>query len=66
MCGVYKGRMYERMVAPEAAISFSSGRCWSRAWFETEEAYECPLREQCGAYERPVTAAERDAYYTRA
>jgi hypothetical protein len=64
-CGVYKGRFYERMVAPTADVSFSTGRCWSRAWFETEAGYDCPLREKCGAYEQPVPAKERDAYFAR-
>lgn len=64
-CGVYKGRMYERMAAPSADLSFNTGRCWSRARFETEAGYECPLREKCGAYNQPVSASERDAYFAR-
>lgn len=65
VCGVYNGRMYERLVAPTPALSFDHGRCWSRVWFESEEGYLCPLREQCGAYQRPVPKSERDAYFER-
>jgi hypothetical protein len=54
MCGVYKGRMYQRMVAPSVDVSSQSGRCLSVNWFSKEPGYECPLRDSCGAYQRPV------------
>jgi hypothetical protein len=53
-CGIYKGRMYQRDVAPSPDLSFGSGRCKSRAWFEKESEYACPLRQNCGAYQRAV------------
>lgn len=63
LCGVYRGRMYERMVAPTLAVSIQDGRCWSRPWFDTEEGYSCPQRGKCAAYERPVSGVERQAYF---
>ena len=49
-CGIYKGRCYQRKVAPAADLTFNSGRCRSCAWFENEPGYECPLRHSCGAH----------------
>jgi hypothetical protein len=66
VCGVYRGRMYERMVAPSVDLSFGDGRCWSRPWFETEDGFECPMSDRCAAYHRPVAQAERDAYFQKA
>jgi hypothetical protein len=63
MCGLYNGRVYERMVAPSATLSFNDGRCLSRAWFETEPECTCPMSNVCGAYDRPVLKEERDAHY---
>jgi hypothetical protein len=51
-CGFYKGRCYERVVSPSAGLSFHSGQCFSRGWFETEVGYECPMRGVCEAYQR--------------
>jgi hypothetical protein len=53
MCGMYKGRGYAREVAPTLDLSFNSGSCLSRSWFENEPGFECPMRERCGAYPRP-------------
>jgi hypothetical protein len=49
-CGFYKGRLYERYVAPGPGLSFASGRCFSRVWFEKESGCACPIRHRCGAY----------------
>lgn len=57
-CGAYKGRMYERLVAPSANLSFADGRCLSINWFLKEPELLCPLRESCGAYSRPVPIEE--------
>jgi hypothetical protein len=54
-CGVYKGRFYQRDVAPSAVMTFNSGRCKSIAWFEKEPGHECPLRQHCGAYQRAIS-----------
>lgn len=51
-CGIYKGRFYQREVVPSADMTFDSGRCKSRVWFDKEAGYECPLRQSCGAYQR--------------
>lgn len=52
VCGQYMGRLYERAVAPEKALSFDSGTCLSKTWFENEPGLECPMRYKCGAYAR--------------
>jgi hypothetical protein len=54
VCGFYRGRLYERDVAPAPDLSFDSGTCRSLTWFEKEPGYECPLRGECGAYARAV------------
>jgi hypothetical protein len=58
LCGVYRERIYERMVAPSADLSFADGRCLSVNWFSKEPELACPLRERCGAYTRPVPIEE--------
>lgn len=50
MCGIYKGRIYERLVKPEARLTFNSGQCFSKSWFDLAPGFECPLRSRCGAY----------------
>jgi hypothetical protein len=50
-CGVYQGHFYERLVAPVQNLSFNSGHCYSKKWFDNKPGMECPIREQCGAYE---------------
>ena len=63
MCGLYNGRVYERMVAASGTLSLNDGRCLSRGWFETEPTCSCPMSNVCGAYDRPVPKEERDAHY---
>jgi hypothetical protein len=53
--GVWKGRLYERDVAPTRDINFHSGRCYSRVWFENQPGAECPLRHRCGVSARAVS-----------
>jgi hypothetical protein len=65
VCGIYRGRAYERMVAAAPDLSFADGRCWSRPWFETQPGYDCPMRVECAAYGRPVAKEERDAYFNK-
>lgn len=62
-CGVYKGRFYERLVAASPTLGFNDGRCFSRAWFETEAGHDCPLRHACAAYEHPVSPEERVRHF---
>jgi hypothetical protein len=50
LCGTYKGRIYEREVAPAPDLTFASGRCFSYRWFEQEAGLACPLNDRCGAY----------------
>lgn len=53
VCGFYRGRVYERRVALTADITFHSGICLSRSWFDKpDEVDKCPLRGSCGAYAR--------------
>jgi hypothetical protein len=42
LCGIYKGRLYERMVAPSATLSFADGRCLSATWFSSTPDLACP------------------------
>lgn len=65
ICGIFRGVPYQRMVAPVPDVSFNDGRCLSRSWFEHKPQYLCPLRDNCGAYTRPVSQAESDAFYKR-
>ncbi|HEX7719768.1 MAG TPA: hypothetical protein VF389_08180, partial [Woeseiaceae bacterium] len=58
MCGVFRGRMYLRMVAAGPDLSSHSGRCMSINWFTREPGYECPRRADCGAFTRPMGEAE--------
>ena len=60
LCGLYNGRMYERLVAATPGVSSGDGRCLSRGWFDAEPEYECPRRLGCGAYLRAIPKDERD------
>lgn len=50
VCGFYKGRCYQRIVKPENILTFDSGICMSKNWFEKNENFKCPMRKTCGAY----------------
>lgn len=53
VCGIYRGRVYQRKVALTPDMTFHSGCCESRQWFDNpEEDDKCPLRGHCGAYEQ--------------
>jgi hypothetical protein len=64
-CGFYKGRLYERMVAPSATLSFADGRCLSATWFSSTPELACPLRAQCDAYNRPVPEDEHRRIFAK-
>jgi len=49
-CGMYRARIYQRVVMVGPDLTRESGRCLSREWFESETGRECPLRGSCGAY----------------
>jgi hypothetical protein len=51
-CGTWRGRFYQRVVGPEAALTIASGECESVNWFTNDTENACPLRESCGAYAR--------------
>ena len=51
-CGFYKALLYEREVAYSDDMTFASGVCYSRVWFESRPETLCPLRTQCAAYSR--------------
>jgi hypothetical protein len=57
-CGIYKGRFYERVVAPSSDLSVQSGRCASLMWFDKEAEYLCPLKHSCTAYQRSAAVTE--------
>ena len=52
VCGIFRGRVYERKVAFTYNLNFSSGRCLSFIWFlrENEKKYVCPFKNECGAF----------------
>ena len=52
LCGIYKGRMYERTVTVGEELTFASGKCYSKTWFLSEPEYSCPLSERCPAFVR--------------
>lgn len=54
VCGIYKGRIFQRMAAPEVPPKNTMGRCHSFSWFENEAGFECPLRAKCSAYKRAI------------
>lgn len=51
-CGVYRNRFYMRKVAPTSDLNHNSGVCTSRAWFDEEPDFRCPLANTCEAYHR--------------
>jgi hypothetical protein len=51
LCGVYRGRCYQRSVSYSASLTFNDGQCRSLQWFHKEPGLECPLRNSCGAYQ---------------
>lgn len=51
LCGLYKGRCYERIVSYSPTLSFNDGCCTSLKWFAKEDGCECPMRANCGAYQ---------------
>lgn len=55
MCGIYKGRCYERLISAEYPLRNSSGYCVSRQWFEAEKEFYCPLANNCLAYANAVS-----------
>ena len=54
MCGMYRGLCYTRLLEPADDVSWHSGTCEARGWFEQEGKEPCPLRSRCGAYRRSV------------
>ncbi|MBI2769187.1 MAG: hypothetical protein HYX47_06170 [Burkholderiales bacterium] len=52
LCGIFYGRAYMRQIPLEVPVTFNSGTCQSRAWFDSEAGYRCPFADSCGAYLR--------------
>lgn len=52
LCGFFHGRAYYRKLPLEMPISFHSGVCQSRAWFDSKMEFRCPFADSCGAYFR--------------
>ncbi len=61
-CGIWRGRFYQRVVGPEAALTIASGECESVNWFRHDTENACPLRESCGAYARREQHVRELAY----
>lgn len=56
MCGVVEGRILMRVVSAHEPLSFDSGVCMSRHWFDRPDEPSCPFKDRCGAYERKATS----------
>jgi hypothetical protein len=52
VCGIYKGRLYERTVTVGEDLTFASGACYSKKWFLSESEHACPLSDRCPAFLR--------------
>jgi hypothetical protein len=52
VCGIYKGRFYQRLSTPEAVPTRNMGTCLSAEWFHKEPDYACPRLDTCKAYKR--------------
>jgi hypothetical protein len=52
ICGIFSGRIYERLVKPSEAVDFHGGRCKSHVWFDESDNPPCPLKDHCDAYNR--------------
>ncbi len=55
MCGIYKGRFYERFIEPDRPLTSQSGYCVARQWFDNLPEFKCPLSGECKAYENSIT-----------
>jgi hypothetical protein len=49
-CGMVESRILMRQLSPAGQITFDSGTCMSRIWFELPENPTCPFKDHCGAY----------------
>jgi hypothetical protein len=49
-CGMVEGRILMRQLSPAGRITFDSGTCMSRIWFDLPENPTCPFKDHCGAY----------------
>jgi hypothetical protein len=56
-CGMVAGRMLMRQISPAGQITFDSGICQSRVWFDLPENPTCPFKDHCGAYKNGAPAA---------
>jgi hypothetical protein len=54
ICGMVEGRALMRHVNPAERLTFNSGTCFSRQWFELPENPTCPFVDACGAYRRTL------------
>ena len=50
ICCVIEGYIYTRLVLPQEAVDFDSGRCEAYKWFEKKKEMMCPHAKICGAY----------------
>lgn len=55
MCGIYKGRIYERLIEPERPLTNDAGYCVARQWFDNMPEFKCPLSGGCKAYKNAIT-----------
>lgn len=60
ICGMFRGRIYSRLVSIREAKDFGSGVCNACEWFEREENPTCPAAETCQAYLRIRNTEQRN------
>lgn len=52
LCGIFYGRGYQRKVSFQENLNFDSGKCISYTWFEKDNKFMCPFKNDCGAYSK--------------
>lgn len=57
LCGFAYGRVYMRRLSSNRPVTFQSGSCSSRHWFDKDESFRCPMADGCEAYNRPAHAS---------
>lgn len=50
VCGIFYSRVYTRTLPSATPITWDSGTCTARHWFDKEAQRRCPFADSCGAY----------------
>lgn len=52
VCGIFSSRIYMRKLPSTPPITFDSGTCIARNWFDKDDRFRCPFADTCAAYNR--------------